>query len=533
MPHTPTPEQQAIIDHLVKKPEVSLMVDARAGAAKTSTIEMAAGSMPSTMSTLAVAFNKRIAEELSLRLPAHFTCKTLNAVGHGAWGRRLGKRLILDADKLYKDLKLLMGTSKRSDEDDTFAAVLSLARRAKSAGLVPEGAPMRVQGIVNDHRDNWENFGFEMGMSVDFETIDMARQLLLRSITASFQGTIDFDDQIYMSVLFGGQYEKFHTVIVDEAQDLSPLNHLQLCKMAHVRLVAVGDPYQAIYAFRGADSNSMTNLADEWEIHSGKRMEKLGLTQSFRVPKGISARHVSHVPDFGSMDFLPEGTIEVWPLTVRTPNGIVVELSTTSNTWSLSAIPSDGFVLCRNNAPLVKLAFAIIKQRRPVKILGREIGQALANVLIKACGKAGLPTDAAYTKLRELRSKEIAKAGDSLSKIDTINDRFECLQILLDASGCDDSNSAAQFIKDLFSDKENGGITLATGHKAKGLEKPWVMHLDPHRCPSPQAERAASRGNMAPMLQELNLKYVIETRSQGTLVLARLEDCEEIGGDDQ
>ena len=48
------------------------------------------------------------------------------------------------------------------------------------------------------------------------------------SIDLAQQGTIDFDDQIYMSTLFAGLYSRYHTVICDEGQDISHLNRLQL-----------------------------------------------------------------------------------------------------------------------------------------------------------------------------------------------------------------------------------------------------------------------------------------------------------------
>jgi len=179
---------------------------------------------------------------------------------------------------------------------------------------------------------------------------------------------------------------------------------------------------------------------------------------------------------------------------------------------------------------LMRLAFALIKARRPVKILGRDIGASLASLLVKITGKAGMMVDEkAYQKLEEWKTSELAKAGDSESKRDIIYDRFEALHVLLDASEAKTTLAAADFIRELFSDKIDNALTLSSGHRAKGLERKWVMHLDPERIPSKWALKAERRGNPGPLIQEYNLRYVIETRSQHTLVLASLEDCLEIG----
>lgn len=565
----PTPQQAAIRDFIQSEPEVNLMVEAVAGAAKTSTIEISAPGIGPELTPLAVSFNKKIAVELVDRLPPWFSVKTLNALGHRAWmTARGGTRINLDTDKMYKLVKASLPAEMRQGEDDSFAAVLALARGAKSIGLVPSGAPMGVRGIVEDTEDNWQEIAFQKGLDVGSAEILQARQAVLSSIKAAFSGEIDYDDQIYMSVLFGGVYPKHHTVIVDESQDLSPLNHIQLRKMTKTRLIAVGDPYQAIYAFRGADADSMSNLQREMgggilgnvlhilesqrqeDIEDGVRgafvppvvhsligkgnFHKLELTNSFRVPHLIGRRQRNHVPHFDVMPWLPEGTFEVWPNRLATPPPETDDALVARPTWSINDIPSESFVLCRNNAPLMSLAFTFIKHRRPVKILGKDIGATLANLLLKVTGKEARPISDCYALLEDWKRKEIAKAGDAESKVDVIYDRFDSLFVMLEA--VEDQTpkgtnlDTEQFIRNLFTDKPGETMTeLSSGHRAKGLEKDWVMILDPFRCPSKWALKADKKGNPGPLLQERNLNYVMETRAKRTLVHANLDDCKEVG----
>jgi F-box protein 18 (helicase) len=86
---TPTPEQAAIIE-AARDTKENLLINALAGAAKTSTLVMIAQALP-VGPILSLAFNKRIAEEMKKRLPGHVDCRTLNAIGHRVWAAAVGK----------------------------------------------------------------------------------------------------------------------------------------------------------------------------------------------------------------------------------------------------------------------------------------------------------------------------------------------------------------------------------------------------------------------------------------------------------
>lgn len=517
-----TPEQTAIIDFIRDNPTEHLWVDARAGTGKTTTIVQAAQGIDGPF--LAVAFNKKIATELKERLPANGEAKTMNAIGHGAWARKIGTKVTLDADKMYRLVKKhfdSLGPDAPADPDGLiFASVLAMTRAAKSNGLVPSGVATYPQSLIPDHPDEWADMAFDKGVADWSDSlVAHCRKVLHASIREAHSGTIDFDDQIYMSVLFGGQFFGFNTVLVDESQDLSTLQHMMLKQIVRVRLIMVGDPYQAIYGFRGAHSNSMTKLAEMFGCTN-----RLPMTYSFRCPHAVAARQTHHVPDFKAHEVCKPGQVEQWPK--RNPEKEWGD----NHTWTLHDIPARGAILCRNNAPLMKLAFALIAARRPVTIMGRDIGLSLANLLTKIIGKKNLNTSVqtSLTLVEQWARKEIEKLGNKESKKEAIYDRRECLQVLLESSGGETAGDCVQFIKDLFTDRVDQ-LTLSSGHRSKGLEWDWVMHLDPWRLPSKFALAQERQGNSAPMQQELNLGYVIETRTKDVLVLANLKDCEELG----
>ena len=123
-----TPQQQAIVSRFASGD--SFAVRARAGTGKTTTLVEAFQRAPE--GSLALAFNKRIAEELSLRMPKGVECKTMNAIGHRAWSDRLRKPLRVDAKKL---LSLWDSSPWKKVLPEEGIAVCRLVSLAKSHGF--------------------------------------------------------------------------------------------------------------------------------------------------------------------------------------------------------------------------------------------------------------------------------------------------------------------------------------------------------------------------------------------------------------
>lgn len=518
----PTTQQFAIIEHVGNPSLGSLVVDARAGVGKTKTLELASYRIDERHSTLALAFNKKIATELSERLPSFIDCKTMNALGHRAWMSAVTGRITLDTDKMYNILQKVVPTDhyeELADRADEISACLRLCRQAKSTGLVPMGATLGKTGPVPDTEDEWEEIALDNMIDLSEDSIGFCRKALRESIKQAYSGTIDFDDQIYMSVLFGGKFPRYHTVLVDEAQDLSRLNHMMLQKLNATRMIVIGDPYQAIYGFRGATKDSINELAEMFDIE-----HSLPLTQSFRVSKAAAARQLNWVPDFEAHESTRAGQVEHWPNKTNAQGQAAAF-------WSIEDIPDGGAVICRNNAPLMKMAFTLIRNRRKVTVLGRDIGANMANTLKKICKKQmDLDANAMLDTVEAWKKSELEKCQGKESRMELVHDRAESLRILIEAAGYKCLGATVDFILALFGDKSISGVTLCSGHRAKGLEWNWVMHLDPWRVPSKFAKKALDQGNVGPHQQEMNLRYVIETRTKDILVLANLEDCTETQG---
>ncbi len=492
----PTAEQSAII-HAATQPQ-SLMVNALAGTGKTTTLTMLAKALPAEPA-LALAFNKKIKEELEKRFPSNFTVMTMNGLGHRAWSFTINKKkMLIDANKLGR----LTSEALKAfpDSKSEWASLRTLVVMAMQRGLVPSQF-QHAKSLIPDTPDTWEQLDYELDLNLTSNERKLARRILIESIEEGFKGCISYDDQIYLPVVFAGAFPRFPIVLVDEAQDLSPLNHQMLKKVAAGKLIVVGDPRQAIYGFRGADHHSMENLRTlkpEWI--------ELPLNTTFRCPQSVVERQHPHAPGYRAADSNPQGQI--------------LHFEGAWNWEKVSDISvGDVAILCRNNAPLLSMAFKLLRQGIGVNMLGRDIGRGLSALCKKLSPDLTQSIASFKTVLSNWFETEKSKAevNEDGSKVDSVTDKYECVLAVIE-------NKSPKTVRELISEldnlfaKDSGLITLATGHKAKGLEWGTVIHLDPWRIPSKWAKKPDE------ITQEHNLQYVLETRTKHTLILANLGD---------
>ena len=236
----PSPLQQAIY-HWVEHGTGSLIIEAVAGSGKTTTIVNVLDLIPSTLQVLFLAFNKSIALELAARVPQFVQVKTLNAAGARALGRFLGKFPQVNANKTRD---IIRGMHL---EDGYIPEITKLVALAKSHGIVPM-AFSRATGVQRDDTNIWyelvDRYDLDVPASMMPYVIETVRAVLTASLYE--RRIIDFDDQLYMPVVLGANFERYDWLFVDEAQDVSPIQRAMLRKLLKPsgRLVAVGDPCQ-------------------------------------------------------------------------------------------------------------------------------------------------------------------------------------------------------------------------------------------------------------------------------------------------
>lgn len=530
--HPPTPEQQLIIDAIrPSSGSHSVMVEAGAGCAKTTTLEMSAANV--RVPALALAFNKRIQTELGARLPGNFTCKTMNALGHAAFARATGLNLKIDDRKIGRIITEISKARRMNLTSDQWDGARMLVREAQIQGLVPNGCG--PESLVDDTPEGWRELLSSASSDLDIDDFDYiwetARESLIESLRLARLGIITFDDQIYCSTLISGQFGRFPFIFLDEDQDLNPLQIRMVVKSMRQdsRILAVGDVHQSIYAFRGA----VGQAAEQLKLFTTRpSWTDLPLMTSFRVPQLVADRQRAHVPLFRAHGANPSGAIfqlgsshhrlpwEPDPIEYETP-----DQQHHGWTWEdvLDALPdphTDLAVLCRNNAPLLSLAFALIRRGIGVKMAGRDLGKGLVALVKKIARDESTPADTVRGRLDAwlLSERTKAEANGRPDLADRAEDKAECIIAVLDGTLARDAGQLCRQIERLFA-REQGLVTLSSIHRAKGLEWPAVLLLDPWRMPH---KRALASGGRA-LEQEHNLRYVAETRTKHTLMFANLE----------
>ena len=521
---SPTLEQQAILSAGLKAPSSSLMINSMAGCAKTATIEILARSLPVRPSVY-VVFNRQNKIEAEkkfsscenpwghLGTASHVNVLTANGLGHGAWSKAIGKKLTLNDKKLFLILKQLLDNDRvRETGKDFFGNTLNIVRRARTLGLIPK--QFEKKGLIPNDEAAWSEIAESLWISNPSEELFYyAERILAESIRQSFSGLIDFDDQIYMSALFGGVFPRYEVVFGDEVQDYSSLNQRQIQLTAKDRIILVGDHRQAIYAFRGADADSINNLRslrEEWL--------DFDLSVTFRCPKAIVRRQQNHAPGFTAADSNSEGIIHDW----RGRDWSILDVKEVAPVGRIA-------ILCRNNAPLFTAALRCIKAGFGATILGNEIGKGLI-AIAKSISKSESESESEtvqdfLVKLNTYCTNETAKAmlNNQEAKAELIQDKCACIRVVCEKEGILFVSDIIRTLDQLFNPSELN-IICSTGHKAKGFEWPTVVFLDPEKIPSPHSKKRALTGDSTALEQEMNLKYVIETRAQETLILANSEN---------
>ena len=517
----PTEEQEAIIQSA--QGASSLMISAYAGCAKTTSLALLGARIRGP--ALALAFNRSIAEELKGRFAPNFEVRTMNGFGFGALRRAYPRvsKWELDDRKVGKLLSEAAKRAKIELMSDEWDAIRRLVSGAQNQGFALE----------RWDESEWKELADSLWLPIDSSGLALAHEVLVENNQMIERGVISFDDQIYWPTVNDQiSLPQYPVVLVDEAQDLSPLQHSMLAKAlgAQSRLMVCGDSRQAIYGFRGADSASMAKIRglrpkDAWADRP--------LTLTFRCPKAIVARQQAHAPGFRAWPGNAEG--RVLRVGIDNSENIVVDGWAWETITELLPHPAATLaVLCRNNAPLFSLAFKLLRRGVGVVMLGRDLGKGL-KALVTKLAPSPLPIAKFLGRLEEWRDGEVelarlnsksAEGGDIVptAKMDSIWDRYDCIVAIADGASARDSSDLRSAIDRVFA-RERGVVTLSSIHKAKGLEWDCVLHLDPWRIPSKQALRAqAIRGDEGPLEQEWNLKYVAETRSKHTLIEADLRD---------
>lgn len=481
--YKPTEEQQAIIDTYLTGG--GLVVEAGAGAGKTSTLRMCAQADP-RRSILYLAYNRSIADEARSSMPSNVRAQTIHSVayreigaehrkrGREIGGRRIPAREVAQILGITDPLRLGDDIAPLSPQQVARIAMQTIDRFCKSGSY--ELALWHVPKLPKiENREVWEALAAAVLPYAQKAWADLC----------SYNGKLRLDHDHYLK-----QFQlrchpnaekrirlRYDVIAVDEAQDLNPCVEAILKAQNQnlgphdlkTQIIYVGDSCQSINGWNGA-VNAMANAPGA----------RLFLTQSFRFGPVIAEEANKWLTLLGA-ELRIRGFEEVPSLVGR--------------------IDYPDAVLCRTNAGAIRQVVKEQAAGRRVALVGggTEIKNlAYAAIDLKRGRGTNHPELVAFSTWAEVQE---------YADMDTADSNLKTAIKLIDQLGPE----VIIDIIDSLVEERYADVIISTAHKAKGREWDRVRVADDF--PEPKEtddELGISR-------EELMLNYVTVTRARRVL----------------
>jgi hypothetical protein len=462
----------------------NMVVQARAGTGKTTTIKEAFNHAPEVGKLLYAVFNKKNQREAQEKITdGRVEVRTLHSLGF-MFIKTVWRDAKPDDGVEFDRLSRIAPTLP----EEVGAQVLRLVGFLKNLTV---GVPELNEAIdIADAR----NITVPDEMEAEFPLVKLAGiaiEILRASLERDSIGRVSFNDMVWLPVAAGWVKPTFAMVVVDEAQDMNMPQLLMAERASKGRICIVGDDRQAIYGFRGAASDGMHLMKQR--LAAGT----LGLTTTYRCPKSVVALANTIVPDYTAAPSAPEGEVL---------EGAVADV--------LKTLAVGDAVLSRLNAPLMSTCLSLLRNGIPARIEGRDIGKQLVGMVRKLRAKSVPDFFKKLTTWGEKQTARIMAGGGkhAQSKIELVNDQVVTLQTV--AEDCASVADIEAKITSLFEDSDSArrpAVVCSSVHKAKGLGWEKVVLL---------AETFKNKSG-GENQEEANIFYVAVTRAKKTLVRAR------------
>ena len=451
---------------------------------KTFTLCKLAEMTPPIKSSIFLAFNKSIAEELGQRLPRTVKASTLHSCALSSLCKAFSLNFALSDSKNFNLAKEKMNFkgvhSKRIP-----GMIMKICRLydLMRFNLVQDD----VEAIIS----LGERYGEEADENLAKKAIEL--RMLNKKIADNYflkggsgKLPMDFTDMLYYATQYVHRedFKQYNVVMLDECQDISPLQFevVKMCKTPRGRLIAVGDEKQSIYSFMGSNLDSLQ------AIKNAPNTVTLPLSMTYRCAQDIVAE---------ACKVFPDGIVAA-PGAVK---GFVGD-------GTFKDAQEGDFILCRNNAPLVDAFITLLRQGKKCTILGKEFGDELVSLIDSVEDVWGLE-QVLENMISKLQKKGV-KSPTKCEAYDKLNEKVNVLLSLYEYFG--DLETVRSRIYDIFVENASRGITLSTIHKSKGLEADRIFFLQPELLPSKYATTELA------LYAEKCLQFVAITRARKSLI---------------
>ena len=480
-----TPQQHQFMT-TVRTTRQHIFLRATAGAGKTTTLVEAAWHLPQP--GVFFAYNKHAVADLQPRLPSRMRARTLHAHGVMLLRQATGRDITPHEDKARK-VALLAGERRH-----TYVAALAWSK-AREEGLrtLDVDTAAYLSSLVE-----WPGSP-EALIHLIPRMHEIGQQLWER------EGLADFTDFLWLPATNGYGAASLQVALVDEAQDLTPLRQVFILLLlglprsaAPGRLIFVGDNDQSVYQHAGADKEALGRL--KMRVNA----VELPLSVSFRCPRDVVAYAQAYSSFIRPAPSAKPGTIEH----IRAED---------------AAFARGDVVLCRTNAPLIRLALQLMVQGRSVSVVGRDLEKRLGEGLRDILPATGSYLNDDVTELvrgyyhpKADSLKERIRQGDRPAKriLTELLDISKCLRFLAwivsRKEGAATLRQALTLLAALCREQADAEVILSSVHRAKGKEWPRVTILYPEMMPMASGDPE----------EETAVQFVAVTRAQDTLRFA-------------
>lgn len=462
-----------------------------------------------TSHTVVLTFTREAAGELRRRLPRlglteRITAGTFHSVSQGLLRQRWldqGKPLPTILNDRRRVVADLMG---RAGLDDLVADMdWATARGVKPSEYESAGRKAQRRSLIDAGR--------------------VADALAKYQREKRNRGLVDLDDLLSLTIDEMERHADFaetvrwryRHVLVDEAQDLNPLQHrlVDLLRRGRDDLFIVGDPAQAIYGFNGSDPTLLLDVAERFPgieiirlpvnhrctpqvVEAGAHvLHADGQTTDVRSarPDGPAVSMADHEDDQAEATAIASRIARLDPTVIRTNNVAV---------------------LGRTNAVLIPIRAALTAAGIPIRRIVDGAGSVLTPVLAAAYrnSDANQFRRWAYDEFETAQSKSGSMPEGALVSPEA--EVAAAAMTFLREQPTGDGVAFRSWVSttDPFGGDEPG-VDVLTFHRAKGLEWHCVFligcetSLVPHRSASTNAAKA----------EETRLLYVALTRATDLL----------------
>lgn len=393
--------QQNIVD-FVKLNRGNLLIDAKAGSGKTSTLLLISDELLKTgKKCMFLSFNKSIAEELNAKINnSNCVVKTVHSLGQSFIRSYLYKKhntnyeLVVETNKLrdlcrmyyeqcFQDRVIAYhkGTMEDKELKDLHNNLIS--DFVTICNFVRLYGQDYTNSKLNDEIMN--RFCRHLPEQVDADVIPNYQDLVPSVINKTLElfenpmdtttdgkpiYRIDFVDMIYFPVYFNmtvpySLKDSLDTVLIDESQDLSQLQQLFIRKLntGYNRFIFVGDRNQSIYGFNGADSQAIDRIKRNFSP------TELPLSICYRCPERVVRLAQTNVPDIEWNKDRPDKGV----------------LETTTYLEMKQNIKEGEIIIGRKNRDLLQIFRDFtLKDKRQIKFKNKDMVNAITRDIVQS-----------------------------------------------------------------------------------------------------------------------------------------------------